>query len=219
MQTPTLKQAAHALGGDIAGRNRLLCPGPGHSRVDRSMSVTFTDDGFLCHSFAGDDWRECRDHVKAALGLGRDALRAVNDNPLPVDADRLRKKQDALSKWERSIPLPGTLAEIYLRNRGLAYGGEALRFYTGGRAMIALMTDAITGEPCGIHCTHLDRDGKAARRPDGSKLKLMHGRSGGAVVRLSPDEDVTLGSASLRASRLHWRPASSQCGHASRRAR
>jgi hypothetical protein len=50
------------------------------------------------------------------------------------------------------------------------------------------MTDAVTGEPCGVHRTFLDADGKRIN-------KKMRGRAKGAVVRLSADEDVTLGLA------------------------
>src|SRR5215211_2778669 len=63
---------ARALGGDVAGRNTVLAPGPGHSRKDRSLAVRLdpnAPDGFLVCSHAGDDWKLCRDHVRRALGL------------------------------------------------------------------------------------------------------------------------------------------------------
>ncbi len=50
----------------------MLCPGPGHSAGDRSLSVKpdpADREGFLTHSFAGDDWKACRDHVRKKLGL------------------------------------------------------------------------------------------------------------------------------------------------------
>src|SRR6185295_11254444 len=62
---------AAALGGEATG-NRILAPGPGHSREDRSMSVDLTPetaDGFVVNSFAGDDFKACRDHVLAAAGM------------------------------------------------------------------------------------------------------------------------------------------------------
>lgn len=188
---PNLKSAAQALYGDIAGRNRILCPGPGHSRRDRSLSVTFTGDDFLVHSFAGDDFRECRDHVKAVLSLSDDEpARAVafNDNTPHVDPQRLRNQASAAEIWERSVPLPGTLAETYLASRGLTYAGDALRFYPGGRAMVALITNAITGEPQGLHRTFLDRDGNRTS-------KKMLGAAAGGVVRLSSDDEVAAGLA------------------------
>src|SRR5262249_34696680 len=47
-----------------------------------------------------------------------------------------------------------------------------------------LMTCPETGEPCGVHRTFLDDGGKKLERK-------MLGRQG--VIRLSPDDDVTLG--------------------------
>lgn len=179
-----LRQAAIALGGDVAGRNRILCPGPGHSRRDRSLSVTFNGADFLVHSFAGDDFRECRDHVKAVLGLSDDEKPVPVAPVIDVDPERLARQKTAADIWERSIPITGTLAETYLASRGLSYDGDALRFYPGGRAMVALITDAITGEAIGLHRTFLDRDGNRTR-------KMMLGQAAGGVVRLSSDDEVT----------------------------
>jgi hypothetical protein len=66
-----LRTLHRALGGDLSG-GRLLCPGPGHSAADRSLSVKVNDeapDGFLVHSFAGDDPIICKNYVREKLGL------------------------------------------------------------------------------------------------------------------------------------------------------
>jgi len=66
-----LKNVAQALGGDI-NRDQVLAPGPGHSRRDRSLSITLSTsalDGFVVHSFAGDDPIECKDYVRQKIGL------------------------------------------------------------------------------------------------------------------------------------------------------
>src|SRR5215813_12641509 len=66
-----LRQLATALCGDISG-SQVLAPGPGHSAEDRSLSVKLDSkapDGFVVHSFAGDDPITCHDHVRAKLGL------------------------------------------------------------------------------------------------------------------------------------------------------
>jgi hypothetical protein len=65
-----IKEIARALGGDINGRSARV-PGPGHSPKDRSLSVTPADnaDGFIVHSFAGDDPIECKDYVRGKLGM------------------------------------------------------------------------------------------------------------------------------------------------------
>lgn len=188
MIIPDIRQAARLLGGDAYGRNRISCPGPGHGRNDRSLSIKFTDDGFICESFAGDDWKECRDHIKAALGLS-------DDRPAPIVAPEpdyaalisQKRRIDAAARiWGETVPLHGTLAERYLSSRGITYDGEALRYHPGQRLMVAMMSDAVTGEPCGIHRTFLDPDGKKVDRK-------MLGRAAGAVVRLAEDAAVTYG--------------------------
>ena len=66
-----LRSWAWALGGETSG-NGVICPGPGHSARDRSLSVTpsvTAPNGFLVNSFAGDDPIACLDYVRARLGL------------------------------------------------------------------------------------------------------------------------------------------------------
>ncbi len=67
--TGQLRAWARALGG-VASGHGVLCPGPGHSAGDRSLSVTpsaAASDGFLVHSFAGDSSIACKDYVRAKL--------------------------------------------------------------------------------------------------------------------------------------------------------
>jgi RecA-family ATPase len=66
-----LRTLQKTLGGDVSG-GCLRCPGPGHSRADRSLSIKLDSsapDGFLVHSFAGDDPISCKDFVRQKLGL------------------------------------------------------------------------------------------------------------------------------------------------------
>jgi putative DNA primase/helicase len=70
-ELPTPQEAARLLGGEVQG-NRVIAPGPGHSPQDRSLSIKFTSehrDGFVVHSFAGDDDLACKDYVRNKLGL------------------------------------------------------------------------------------------------------------------------------------------------------
>ena len=65
-----LRTLAHVLGGEVAGRNSVLAPGPGHSPRDRSLHVSLdptAPDGFLVKSFASDDGLVCKDHVRRSL--------------------------------------------------------------------------------------------------------------------------------------------------------
>lgn len=197
MTTASLRSIAATLGGSIAGRNSVLCPGPGHSRKDRSLKVTFRDDGtFSVTSFADDDWRQCKDYVRERLGLPSDWQREPANDNIPVirlrDRDdeehRDRTTRDGLLRWKAAVPIAGTLAERYLSSRGLQYGGDALRYRANDRTMLAHMTDAVTGEPRGVQAIYLDQDGRKIERK-------MRGPSGGAVVRLSPDDAVEYGLA------------------------
>ena len=68
----TLQALAHALGGEISG-GQVKAPGPGHSAMDRSLSVRLNGDApdlFVVDSRAGDDPLVCREHVRSSLGLG-----------------------------------------------------------------------------------------------------------------------------------------------------
>jgi hypothetical protein len=77
------EQLAKALGGEARG-DRVLAPGPGHSPKDRSLSIKVdpnAPDGFVVHSFAGDDPIDCKDHVRDKAGLGSFQPSRPNGNP------------------------------------------------------------------------------------------------------------------------------------------
>jgi hypothetical protein len=151
-----LKSLRAVLGGEITGR-QLNCPGPGHSRRDRSLSVRISadaPDGFLCFSHAGDDWRDCRDYVRQQLGMpqwepGDDRDRCVrrhleNFDILAVDReaeerreltdeDRQRIKR-AVEIWNDATDPRHTLAQKYLNETRMlelpdTLAGSVLRFH------------------------------------------------------------------------------------------
>src|SRR5262249_18872055 len=66
------RNLASVLGGEASGNN-VRAPGPGHkSAGDRSLSVKVdpgAPDGFVVHSFAGDDPILCKDYVREKAGL------------------------------------------------------------------------------------------------------------------------------------------------------
>lgn len=101
--------------------------------------------------------------------------------------------------WTAAVDAKGTIVESYLTRRGLSLPGDApIRFHPScprdkerQPAMVALMTDAETGEPCGVHRTFLQPDGsgKAA-----GQAKMMLGGAG--IIRLADAEgSSTLGIA------------------------
>ena len=209
----SIRQIARILGGDVSGRNRVICPGPGHSRSDRSLCVTISStapDGFTVHSFAGDDWQHCKDYVREVLGLGeRQAVWSPQPEPQRPDEKTVMRREYAYSLWREAKPIVGTLAMVYLKSRGLApgdegYDGYALRFHARCPfrldsgiterlpAMVAMMRDPLTDVFTGIHRTALAADGagKANIRGLGSPKRML-GNAG--VVKLTPDEEVTYG--------------------------
>lgn len=204
MNLPAL---AHALGGNVSGRNRITCPGPGHSPRDRSLAVLVDSsarEGFVAHSFAGDDPLVCRDYVRARLGLPeperREPSRSI-PRPVQIEDERERSKR-ALAIWSEARSLTGTPGESYLGSRGLNFaalqGSDALKWHPecpfGGErvgCMVALVRDIVTNEPKAIHRTAIDRDGR--KRSDlRSNGRLALGPVAGGAVKLSADDDVTL---------------------------
>jgi putative DNA primase/helicase len=204
---------ANLLGGDVVGAYRILAPGPGHGRADRSMSVLFSDtavDGFVVSSFAGDDWRVCREHVLMTLGQApaRRGQRQIQHHQR-ADRDLGRGRQAIVEQlWRESVPVAGTAAEMYLIGRGLseARDDRALRFHDrcpfkllNGElerlpAMLAAMVDIHNSALVGIHRTALatDGSGKSAVAELGNAKKML-GRAAGACIKLSADEEVAAG--------------------------
>jgi putative DNA primase/helicase len=215
-----LRQAARALGGDIAGRDQVLCPGPGHSTQDRSLAVRFVADGFIVHSHASDNWQACRDHVSARLGWDtqRPATKPARMGATPQTSDDVVDRIGwARSLWRATVPAKGTLAERYLvETRRLELPDSAairfhprLKFSRIGEflpAMVCAMVDIRTNEFTGIHRTFLTADAKKAGI-------LTLGRKLGSAIKIDPDDVVHEGLAvaegveSAIAARFLYRPA------------
>jgi putative DNA primase/helicase len=223
--TAHLRSWAHVLGGEVSG-NGLICPGPGHSTRDRSLSVTLSStspDGFIVYSHAGDDWRACRDYVRARLGLpefrqGRPQKSPLGGQSEPVGymartelkkaasefpSDGSYNHKPAMAIWAEAHDPRGTLVEQYLKSRALEPPGkaanESIRFHSdcpfGNErwpAMICLVRSIVTNEPQGIHRTALATEGSSIKR-NGKTFRLSLGPVSGGVIKIDPDEDVTMG--------------------------
>lgn len=98
--------------------------------------------------------------------------------------------------WAEAVPAASSPVAAYLASRGLTPPPDApLRFHPAcprGRerwpAMVALMSDPASGEPCGVHRTFLAR-GTPGKAP--GQAKMMAGHAG--VIRLVPDAEITTG--------------------------
>lgn len=194
---PDLRTIARALGGEVSGA-QVLAPGPGHGPRDRSVCIKFSataPGGFLVNSFAGDDFRKCRDQVAAKLGLPRSiVLRPASharwrqpEARGQYNDDRANRIGAALALWTTSIEPRGTMVETYLTSRCLLLdddvAGHVLRWNPNAHAMVALFRNIATDEPQAISRTYLDREGRKISR-------RFIGPVGAAAIKLDTDENV-----------------------------
>jgi putative DNA primase/helicase len=205
-----LRAIARALGGEVVGR-QVLAPGPGHSRQDRSLSVTISataPEGFLAFSHAGDDFAECRDHVKDALGIERRSFQPAPRRPTQPsrDDDRIARVRACTRQIVSEIvSIVGTPGETYLRetrridtsaiadvlDRADAIGWHpSVLFREEGHALhdkrigciVAVLTDPVTAAPTGgITRTYLH---------EGRKITKAKGLGPAGITRLDLDERV-----------------------------
>jgi putative DNA primase/helicase len=203
------------LGGHMHGSYGLVrCP----THQDRGPSLSVSDgaDGRIlvkCH--AGCNWRQVIDDLRRQGAWPE----AANDPPVLGEAERERRRRQEAERrcerarrdafvaqtwqqtWEQALPGPGSPIEHWLRVRGIDPGAldlDRLPLRWASRcplgrstapAMVALMTDPVRGAACGIHRTFLLPDGSGKAPVE--QPRMMLGTAG--IVRLSPDEDVTLG--------------------------
>jgi putative DNA primase/helicase len=209
----SLQEVARALGGEVTGQ-QVLAPGPNHDRHDRSLAVRFSarsPDGFLVHSFAGDDFKDCRDYIAGLLGIDQKGSKFADFNSRPANVltgptdDKSRRVDSARAIWAKAVDPRGTIAETYWRSRALVLddvlAGRVLRFHASCPwrdkdsdktifvpAMVAAMRSIATDKITAIHRTRLSSEGvKLDRR--------MLGVAAGAAIKLDPDDVVTSGLA------------------------
>jgi putative DNA primase/helicase len=216
----SLRNIAVALAGEVVA-GQVLAPSPGHSRKDRSLSVRpagAARDGFICHSFAGEDWKVCHNYVRERLGLPTDHWKRDRARPVLRVADASPRTDGhdngtdvALALWHASVDPRGTLVEKYLLSRNLSQiddiAGNVLRWHPGIGAMIALFRNIGSDDPQAISRAYLD--------PQGRKIdRKFLGPVGGAAIKLDADENVTAGlhlaegvETALAARELGLRPA------------
>ncbi|MCJ2044740.1 toprim domain-containing protein [Methylobacterium sp. J-078] len=205
-----LRTMARDLGGEVAGIGQIVCPGPGHSHRDRSLSVRLdarAPGGIVVYSFAGDDALAAKDYVRQRLGLSEIFARSGANLPrrderkvapveVPGSGERTAR---AMAIWSEARHPAGSPVESYLGRRGVSLPDdprEVIRFHpacpfagTRTRAMVALVRDIVTNEPVAIHRTALSLDGQKIEVNGHDRLAL--GPIGGGAVKLTPDEGVT----------------------------
>jgi putative DNA primase/helicase len=185
---------ARGLNARRSGRNwTALCPA--HDDSTPSLSITQADDKVLVHCFAG-----CSQQAVLAALSGRGLWSGEPAQPTGPSRERRRgpspladnaeaRTRMALRLWSEAVPVTGSLAERYFVERRRLDVRQlelrhALRWNGSIQAIVALMTDPVSGEAIGVHRTFLDTDGAKLER-------WMLGRQG--VVCLSAHSKVTIG--------------------------
>ena len=181
---------------DWDGPNRQPCPDCSRGPRDRTCGVTINSDGSgVAHCFrcGYKEWHR--------------GERAAHRHGGPVAPRSTSIRYEALSEFGRDLwlacrPLAGeALAYLEARCCATPPADGDLRWHPAlkhppsglaGPALIALVTDAATGKPLTLHRTWIRADGNKAP-VDPPRMLLGGHRKAGGVVRLWPDEAVTMG--------------------------
>ena len=190
------REICQVLGGRWHGSYGLaFCPCHQNTRTP-ALSIKDDEDGrLLVHCFAGCDGAD----VLAAL-RARDLLavrsdwkpdpREIERRKVDDEAERRRRIDQARRCWAEAGPIAGTLAERYLRARGITCDlPPTLRFHpncwhgpTAGKLPAMVAAVSIGRKVVGVHRTYLAEPGIKAF---GKESKMMLGRCAGGAVRLS----------------------------------
>jgi len=184
-----------ALGGKwSAGRGIACCPA--HEDKNPSLSLTDGSDGrLLLHCHAGCDFGAVRDALRAQgllTGRGGPDSAAPNGQAKRRAAERahnVKRCNQALDLWRRAGPVNGSLAERYLKRRGITCPlPVTLRYvadcwHPGAKRFPALLGNIEGSNGFAVHRTYLAPDG--AGKADISPSKTMLGPTMGGAVRLS----------------------------------
>lgn len=179
------------------GNHRIECPSCGRGgHNDKTLGVTIEPDGKgVAHCF------RCEFTESYRPESGGRHLHIVK----PVERATSLQKFTALSEYGRNLfnacdPLSGeAVAYLTARNCVTPPRDGDLRWHPSlkhpgghiGPCLVALITDALTGDPLSLHRTWIKPDGaKADVNPP--RLLLAKHRKAGGVIRLWPDDAVTM---------------------------
>lgn len=181
---------------DWDGPKRQTCPDCGRSPKDRTCGVTVEHDGSgVAHCFRCgyvETHREDDSYRRPGLRPVRAAA--------PVQHEVLSDYGRDL--WSACRPVSGdALAYLTARQCVIPPADGHLRYHpalkhapsgTEGPALVALVTDVVTRQPLTLHRTWICASGNKAQL-DPPRMQLQGHRKAGGVIRLWPDEAVTMG--------------------------
>ena len=187
-----VEKIARALGGSRSGSAWLcFCPAHRNTRTP-ALAVTEKNGRLVVHCHAGCPQGAVVDILKArGLWPGRGFASVIAPMAREAQSRQRQGRIDAaINIWNHSVPIAGTLAEAYLRNRGItAPLPGTLRFHgclshpwgNSYPGMVALV-QSVDGQAVAVHRTYLSPDGGKARV---EPAKAMLGPVSGGAVRLA----------------------------------
>ncbi|WP_290689373.1 MULTISPECIES: DUF7146 domain-containing protein [unclassified Haematobacter] len=214
-----------ALRGRWHGRYGLACC-PAHG--DRHPSLTLADGPsgrLLAHCKTGCSFAAVLDALRG-LGIveGRGTVPQTDPSELArYQAEQRReaekRERQALAVWRAAQPISGTLAETYLRGRGITCAlPESLRFHPAcwhptAQRLPALVAMVEGADRFALHRTYLRADGSG--KAEVSPAKAMLGAVTGGAVRVAEgngalvvaegiETALSLSSGLLRAPATIW---------------
>lgn len=171
-----------------------MCPAHKNTRTP-ALSLADADDGrLLAYCHAGCDFTAVVKAFEGAGIAGDQGIFALDPHALTkkrfeVRARIERRTQQAKQIWQASVPIVGTLGEVYLRGRGISCAlPDSLRFvpscwHASGQLFPALVARVEGGNQFAVHRTFLDPQKPSKAKIDPSKAML--GQCAGGAVRLS----------------------------------
>jgi putative DNA primase/helicase len=187
-----LVSLATALSGEING-GQVLAPGPKHSPGDRSLSVRLdasAPDGFVVHSFAGDDPIACKDYVRQRLGLPQWKPGNGNSRHTVTHDYRDPKTGETRYRKERIEFVDGKKTFIIKpKGRGgsepLLYGGECIADLAEGQPLFVVEGEKKVDRLRELGAIAVSADSGAESKWLPSHAELLRG----LTIILWPDSD------------------------------
>lgn len=176
------------------GSHRTACPSCKRNDREKTLGLTINPGGSgVAHCF------RC-----GLIETSRNCLNAYKSRPTTATKKRYERLEEyGYSIWRQCQPISG-IAEKYLQSRRCIIPPkeshlrwhDSLKHPSGyvGAALVALVTDTLSGQPLTLHRTWITATGDKAKI-DPPRMLLGNHTSKGGVIRLWPDEYVTNGLA------------------------